>query len=309
MKKKIVITGGGGFVGATLVRRMLKDNYDVHILVCNDKNLWRLQTIMKKITIHSGYLNDKKRLMKLLTKIRPFAILHLATYGSYPSQKDIGLMVETNIKATINLLECLSAIPYEHLIVAGSSSEYGKKNQPMSETDILEPNNYYGALKCGQTHLCQVYAKANNKPVTILRLFSVYGYFEEKGRLVRSVIEAVLNKKPILLATGKETRDLIFTEDVADAFATTLKSKPFKGEIFNIGTGQQTTIEELARKVIEITKIRVPIKLGAYFGRSWDSTFWVANMEKTHSLLKWRSKYTLIDGLKKTVEWYKKNDN
>lgn len=305
MKKQIVVTGGNGFIGATLVRRLLKNNYDIHVLIRKGANLWRLQEIIKQITIHEDILVKKNSLKKILSSISPFAIFHLATYGSYPFQSDVKRMIEINLMGTLYLLESLSEIPYSHCVVAGSSSEYGKKDHPMHESDILEPNNYYGALKTTQTHLCQVYAKTNHKPLTILRLFNVYGYYEEKGRLVRSVIESALKKEPIFLATGKEARDLIFVEDVADAFVTTLRRKPFEGEVFNIGTGIQSTIKKLAKLVLKLTKNEVPIKLGAYPGRTWDTTCWVADMKKTYSLLKWKPKYSLEHGLKKTIIWYK----
>jgi nucleoside-diphosphate-sugar epimerase len=305
MKKTIFVTGGAGFVGANLVRRLVKENYEVHIAVRPEGNLWRIEDLLNKVTLHTGILQNPDKLKKTLQNISPYAIFHLATYGAYPTQKDTDLLVGTNVRMTMNLLESLKDIPYTHFAAAGSSSEYGKKDKPMKETDILEPNNYYGALKASQTYLCQVYSKMYNKPSVLLRLFNVYGPFEEKGRLVHNVIQSVFEKKPILLATGKEARDLIYMDDVVDAFMTVLKRRQFYGEVFNIGTGVQTTIAGLADAVKSLTKSEVPVKLNHYEGRQWDSYRWVASMKKTNTLLRWKAKYPLKKGLQKTIAWYK----
>lgn len=305
MKQTIFITGGAGFVGANLVRRLVKENYDVHIAVRPNGSLWRIEDLLTKITLHEAILDDSEKLRNVLQKISPYAVFHLATYGAYPSQKDVNLLVNTNVRMTMNLLECLKDIPYTHFAAAGSSSEYGKKDKPMKESDILEPNNYYGALKATQTHLCQVYSKIYNKPSVLLRLFNVYGQYEEKGRLVHNVIQSVLEQKPILLATGKEARDLIYMDDVVDAFLTVLKRKQFYGEVFNIGTGVQSTIEGLAKQVVMLTQSNSEIKLNHYEGRQWDSRRWVADMKKTNTVFRWKAKYSLEKGLKKTIAWYK----
>lgn len=306
MNKTVLITGGSGFIGANIVRRFIRNGADVHIIVRKDANIWRIKDLQKKLTIYRDILPKKSSLTALFKKIEPYAVFHLAIYGSYPSQKSSSQMININLCTTLSLLESLIHIPVKRIIIAGSSSEYGKKYLPMRETDALEPNNMYGATKAAQTLVSSAFAKIHNKPVTILRLFNVYGYYEEKGRLVRSVIESALKNEIIKLATGEEARDLIFTEDIADAFIAAMESESAFGEIFNIGTGRQTTIKQLAEQVIKLTKSSSKISFNAYQGRVWDSTHWVADMTKTHKTLHWKAKYSLSDGLKKTIEWYRK---
>lgn len=307
MKQRIVITGAGGFIGCLLTRKLVKKGFKVHAFVRSKKSLWRLTDIMPEIVVHRNVLNNKSELKKTFKKINPIYVFHLATYGAYPSQQELDKMIETNIIGTSNLLEALRGLSCKSIVIAGSSSEYGKKEKQMMETDYLEPNNFYGATKAAQTQISQVYGATSDLPIIILRLFNVYGPFEEKGRLVRSVIESVLSKKKILLATGHEARDLIYIEDVVDAFIHAAKSKVRTGSIFNIGTGKQTTIRELAQKVIEITGVKVPIKLNSYPGRKWDTTHWRADTKKTSDVLKWKPKYTLKKGLEETIKWYTQN--
>lgn len=309
MKKTAIVTGGSGFIGANLVNRLLKENFSVHIISRKDGDLWRLSKIKNKISIHAGALDDGKKLKRLFNRIKPYAVFHLATYGSYPFQKDLQKIIDVNIKATCDLLESLRQTSYKNLVIAGSSSEYGKKDQVMREASILEPNNFYAAAKAAQTYFCQVFAKTYNMPLVTLRLFNVYGPYEEKGRLVRSVIEAALANQPVKLATGKEARDFIYVEDAADAFLQATNFSDFKGEVFNIGTGRQLTIKQLAQKVFRILGIKPKLQLNAYEGRRWDSYHWKADINKTAKLLKWKSKTSLEEGLQKTINWYKETVN
>jgi len=305
MKKRSVVTGGAGFIGANLVHRLVSEGQDVHVITRLGGSLWRIDDILKKVTIHNIGFDDQNKLQKLCLKLQPQSVYHLAAYGSYPTQQDVRQMVVTNIVGTMNLLESLVPVPYENLIIIGSSSEYGKKRFRMKETDALDPNNYYAVTKAAQAHLASVWAAMHDKPVTILRLFNVYGYYEEKGRLVRSVIESPLKGEPIKLATGNEARDFIFIDDVVDACCHAARRKIFRGEVFNVGTGVQTTIYELAKLVVTIAGIKVPIQRNAYAGRSWDTRHWCADMEKTKRTLRWKPCNTLSSGLKKTIAWYR----
>lgn len=310
MKKTILVTGGSGFIGANLVRKLLENKQNkVIVMVGRESDLWRLEDVKDEILIYKGCLEDKPKLTRLIKKIKPEIIIHTAIYGSYPFQKDVNRMIDINIKAMQNLLDVLKEISFKHLIITASSSEYGEKSKMMNEDDVCEPGNIYALTKLAQTNLARIFSQTYQKSVLILRLFNVYGPFEEKGRLVRSVVESVLLNKPILLATGKEARDLIFIDDVTGAIVRCFTlNKIFKGEIFNIGTGKQTTIKELAEKVVKLTKSSSEIKLHAYEGRIAESFHWQADTRKTGKYLKWKAKYSLKKGLLTTIDWYKKQN-
>ncbi len=305
MKRTVVVTGAAGFVGSTVVRRFLTHGYAVHAIVRPGGSLWRINDIRSLIRLHPIGLEDPARLRRLMHRIRPWAIVHFATYGSYPKQSDVSQMIQTNIVGTVNLLSSLTDVAYRHCIVIGSSSEYGKKRKPMTEDELLEPNNYYAATKAAQTHLSLAFSTSNKKPLVVLRLFNVYGPYEEEGRLVRSVIALALIDKPILLATGKEARDFVHVEDVATACMCILTRKAIVGEIINLGTGKQTTIEELARLIVGLTHSKSEIRKHAYPGRPWDSTHWQADTTKMRRLLRWTPQIPLSAGLRKTIAWYR----
>lgn len=307
MKKSVWITGAGGFVGANLTFYLIKKGYKVHAIVRSQSNLTRLAECKKEISIHKNILGDPKKISQLAKETKPIYIFHLASYGAYPTQQDFSKMVATNMLAFINLREGLNDIPIKKIIVAASSSEYGKKTLKMKETDFLEPNNNYAITKAAQTNLAQMFYQIEGFKTIVVRLFNVYGPYEEKGRLVRSVIETCLSHEPVKLAAGSEARDFIYVDDVSEAFLKAARSKKIGG-VYNAGTGRQTTIYQLAKLVKKLTKSNSPIMLNAYPGRSWDTTHWKADTRKSKKELLFSATNTLTEGLIKTIKWYEKQN-
>src|SRR3989344_7983952 len=188
--KKILITGGTGFVGSNFVHELLEAGGDMHLIVRPESNFWRINDIKDKLKLHYVDLLDAAEMEKFIAELEPEVILHFATYGAYQSrQQDIKLMIDTNLLGTINLVNAASKTKFDCFINTGSSSEYGEKDHPMKETDILEPNNLYGVTKAAATMYAQFMAKKMNLPMATIRLFSPYGYFEEEGRLMPNVVK------------------------------------------------------------------------------------------------------------------------
>lgn len=307
-RKSVLVTGAGGFVGTNLVRKLLSENYDVHILLKNQTSSWRLKDIFNRLYVHTNDLQDKKSLEEVLKRIKPFAIFHMAAHGCYPTQTDTDKMVSANILGTQNLLMASKEIPYSCFIITGSSSEYGFKSKAMKEDDYCEPVSYYAATKLSATVLGQVFARQYNKPVIIFRLFSVYGPFEEPTRLIPTVIQNTINKKPITLSSNIARRDFIHVDDVTTAYLKGIKkANKFKGQIFNIGTGKETSNEEVVEYLFEGVKQKVQIRKDINKSRSWDTPHWRASTIRSKSLLGWQAKINLPSGLKLTYQWFLEN--
>ncbi|OGD86831.1 hypothetical protein A2Z23_03300 [Candidatus Curtissbacteria bacterium RBG_16_39_7] len=306
-KKKILITGAAGFVGANLTRSLLAKNFEVHALIKKESNLWRISDLKGRLNLHYNDLSNLAELKKTLRIINPGYIFHLASHGSYPSQTNVNEMIGSNILGICNLLEASRDIPYWCFINTGSSSEYGFKDKPMKETDVLEPASLYAATKAAATLLCQVYAGQFNKPIISFRLFSVYGPYEEPTRLIPQAIKAATTGQTLRLTPGKERRDFIYVEDVVHAFFCAISKQGLGGEIFNIGTGKQYTNLQVANIIRKSSQNKLKIEIGTYEPRYWDTNFWVADISKTKALLNWQPKYNLEEGLKKTYLWFGEN--
>jgi len=305
-RKSVLITGGAGFIGANLVRKLALLNYDVNLLIRPSTDLWRLKKILPQFKIHTIDISDIKNLKKTVTQINPKIIIHLATYSQYRNQADFKQMVETNIKGTLNLLTASKDIDYDIFINTGSSSEYGIKNTPMKETDLLEPISFYAATKASTTVLCQVFAKEYQKPIVTLRPFSVYGPFEEKERFIPTIIKSVIENKTIKLTPGNQRRDFINVQDVVDIYVKTIeKGKSLAGQILNMGTGVEYTNDEVVKTLFKITGKKVKIEKGAFPKRLWDTSHWVADVSKTKKLLNWKPGFTLEEGLRNTFNYFK----
>lgn len=307
-KKRVLITGGGGFIGANFAREFVKLGYKTYILK-HTSDSWRLKGIKRQLKIGYIDLKNYNELESFILKIRPQIILHFAAYGVYSrKQQDTKKMIDTNLIGTINLVNALSKIKFDCLIYTGSTSEYGIKNKPMKETDLLEPNNLYGITKAAATMYCQYMAKKLNLPIVNTRLFAPYGYFEEKERLVPTIIKSCLENSELNLSFPNSVRDFIFTEDIIEAYLIIIKNiKKIKGEIFNIGTGTQTTIDELIGIIKKITGSTIKPKYEQVKIAQIEPKNWMADISKIKKILNWQPKYKLEEGLEKNIKWFKKN--
>lgn len=306
--KKILITGASGFVGAVLLRRIVDKHPKAKPFVILRKNFkdWRIKEVLNKVKVLEVDLTEEERLKKEVQKIKPDAVFHLAAYGAYSSQNSLDEAVKTNILGTKNLLLALEGIDYQLFVNTGSSSEYGYKNHPMKETDFLEPASYYAATKAASTHLCNTYGFLNNRPIVTLRLFSVYGPYEEPGRFVPTAILAAVEGKEINVVKGPK-RDFVYVEDVADAYLSCLKLKKFDQRIFNTCSGVQTSIEKTAKLIVELAGSKSEVKVGTYKPRPWDTNYWVGTDTLAKNILKWQPKHSLQEGLSKSIEWFRIN--
>lgn len=303
-----MVTGGGGFIGANLVQRLILLGYDVHLIWKESTDPWRLKDLSPKLKFHKVSLLNKKGLTNLVSKIKPLAIFHLAAHGAYPSQTDAGEIVKVNILGTLNLLEASKNTPYQIFVNTGSSSEYGIKTKSMKETDNLEPLTFYAASKAAVTLLCQVFAKEYQKPIVTVRPFSAYGPYEEKTRFIPTAICRLLKNKTVKITGNNVRHDFVFVEDVVDAYIALLKKKEkVSGKIINLGTGFQYTNCDVVDTIGKLTGKRVQIKKEIYVKRVWDTPFWVADTKLAKKLLNWQARHSLEKGLAKTIDWISKH--
>jgi nucleoside-diphosphate-sugar epimerase len=305
-QKRVLITGGAGFIGTNLIRELLRLKYDVNLILKETSDCWRIEDILSKIKIYHVDLLDKKKLTKIVNAISPNFIIHLATYSDYRRQDNVEEMVNINIKGTLNLLLASKDIDYKLFVNTGSSSEYGIKNEAMSEFDALNPISFYAATKASATYLCQVFSNEYHKPIVTLRPFSIYGPYENETRFVPTIIKSVIENKPIKLTSGNQRRDFIYVKDVVDIYIKALSCrKNLSGHILNMGTGVEYTNDEVVKMLFEVANNKVKVKKGAFPKRLWDTSHWVANISKTTRILGWKSHYTLSEGLRETYGWHK----
>ena len=309
MKERVLITGAAGFVGANLVRRLIKENYEVHILTRESTNMWRLKDIYNFLHDHKVDLLNRKKLFEVAQKINPKKICHLAIYGGYSFQKDEKKIIETNFNGTVNLLESLTNIDYDCFINTGSSSEYGPKTKPMIETDICEPDTIYGVAKAASTMYCKYKSETENKNIGTLRIFSAYGDFEEKARLITTLFTSLLNGKDVKLGNPGAARDFVYVQDIVEAYLKVLKNPiKFKGEIYNLCSGNQSKVSDIANIIKNILNSSNKLEYGMTKGRVYDRNIWVGNGGKFKEIFDWNP-MNIESGLIEAAKWFEKNVN
>lgn len=303
--RRVMVSGASGFIGANLVRELLCRGAEVQVLLRPGTERWRIREVLPRIAVYPVDLMDQEGLKKIVAALRPEMVFHLAGRGVFAASQDRRQILMVNVLGTFNLLEAVSSLNHSRFVYLGSSTEYGSKIEPMRESDLLEPVTFFGASKAAATLICQQIARADNRPVVILRSFSIYGYWDSPTRLIPTAIMAALNHRELLLTPPGYRRDYLFIEDLVEACLLALKAKDIDGEIINIASGQQTDNGEVVELIQELTGQKMEVEVGGYPARCHDKPFWVADIGKAKRMLGWEPHHTLRAGLEKTIAWYR----
>jgi len=173
---------------------------------------------------------------------------------------------------------------------------------------VLEPNSDYAVTKASATLYCRSTAIRLRMPITTLRLYSVYGPFEEPKRLIPTLLVRGLDGRWPPLVDSAVARDFVFTDDVTDAcLAAATRPASSPGAIYNIGTGRQTTLGEVVGAVKDLLAIGLEPSWGSMPRRVWDTTSWVADNRRAVAALDWRPDRTLRAGVRATLDWLQQN--
>ena len=305
---RVVISGAGGFVGANLVRRMLRDGHEVYLLLRRDHPSWRVDDILADVRVFEADVGDRERVRQAIRQIKPQWAFHLAVHGAYSWQTGLEEIVRTNILGTLNLVEACADADVEVLVNTGSSSEYGYKDHAPLEAEVLEPNSHYAITKATATMFCRYTAHNRGMRIPTLRLYSVYGPYEEPRRLIPSLIVKGLQSCLPPLANPDTARDYVHVEDVVDAYVRAAStSVGDAGAIFNVGTGVQTTLREIVQLTRSLLGVADAPRWGSLPDRTWDTAIWRADPTKIRTELGWTPRYDVDVGLAETIAWFREH--
>jgi dolichol-phosphate mannosyltransferase len=299
-----LVTGAGGFVGAALVRHLLARGDDVTAVVRPGSALWRLDGVSGDVRIEAVDLSDLDATNAAVARARPECLFHLAAHGAYSWQDDLTRMIEVNVAGTAGLLDAFLRADGRAFINAGSSSEYGYKDHSPSETERLDPNSHYAITKAAATHFCRNFAQTHGIRAVTLRLYSVYGPWEEPQRLIPRLVVCALDGRYPPLADPATARDFVYVVDVCDAFVRAADVAGVAADaVINIGSARQTTLAELVAVAKRIFNIEGEPAWASTPSRSWDTNVWVADAGLAEQTLGWRAHTTLESGLMQTADW------
>ena len=176
--KRVLVTGTTGMVGANLVRHLLKGGAMVHGISRARAPLWRIRDVASDIELHDADLRDADSVGRVVSAARPELIFHLATARAAATAPERIATLRTNVEGIQNLLEATASLDYERFVVGGSSLATGKYDHPVDEESPPRPSNFFGATKAAATIMAQQFARSTGKPLAVLRIYSIYGYWE-----------------------------------------------------------------------------------------------------------------------------------
>ena len=300
----ILVLGASGFVGANLLKMLLRYRQDA-FGTSSHASAWRLEGTSAE-NVFAGDLLVEYNLSKLLDTVKPRTVFDCVAYGAYSFETDARLIYRTNVDFTACLIEELRRRSVHRYIHAGSSSEYGDHASGPTEDVPLRPNSHYSVSKCAAAGIIYYAGKKMGFPGANLRLYSIYGPYEDSSRLVPTVVAKGAKSTWATFVAPDIARDFVFVDDACEAFvdaALNLRQHTF-GDSFNIGSGVQTTIGEFALCCKETFKLDgdPPFTMPK---RAWDLPAWFADPRKAKDELQWSARTSLRDGLQKTIEWYR----
>ena len=320
--KKLIVTGGSGFIGSNLVNYLIKKKYFVINL---DKLTYSSNKYDSKIRSKKNYkffkidINNKKKLLQIIKKYKPSAIFNLAAEThvdrSIDKPKDF---IHSNIKGTFNLLECLKILKRKNvslkLIHVSTDEVLGdiKNNLRSSEEDAYKPSSPYSASKAGADHLVKSYVRTFKLNAVISNCCNNYGPYQFPEKLIPKMISNIFNNKELpVYAKGRNSREWIHVFDHCEALLR-LYLKGKSGESYNVGSGKNIKNIELVKKILGICKfmkieIRKKTKIKFVKDRPGHDFRYALNSNKILKKLKWKPKIKFEKGLQNTVKWYFEN--
>ena len=319
--KKVIVTGGYGFIGSNLINYLLKKNYFVINIdkLSYSANLYNLKNIKtNKYIFVKTDINNKYIVSKILKKYKPSIVYNLAAETHVDRSIDRPKpFIHNNINGVFNLLEAIRSYNKKtknkiKLIHVSTDEVYGdiiKKSDRADERYPYKPSSPYAASKASADHLVKSYIKTYNFPAIISNCSNNYGPKQFPEKLIPKLIFNILNNKPLpIYGKGLNSREWIYVEDHCKALEI-LSIKGKIGENYNIGSGNDLTNMELTKLIMKIMKSKLnkidnKVKIKFIKDRPGHDIRYALNSNKIQKKLKWKAMTKINEGLSKTIDWY-----
>ena len=311
--KRVVVTGGAGFIGSNLIERLMA--LKCQIVVLDDFSSGTIENLPKcsdQVRIIRGDVRNASMVKKAINKSD--LVFHLAEFIPNTAQGGPGHVIKfstkrpivdlnISVRGTINVLECAKEAGAK-VVFSSTAAVYGESHEgAIDESMPLNPVSPYGASKSAAELYCKVYSHTFGLPVTVVRFFNVYGPKQRKYLMHDVLMKLRQNPQALtILGSGYQRRDFVFVRDVVDGLVLVADRAEFECETYNLGTGIATSAREVVKCITDILDLKPEI---AYTGSSWkgDIKSLVADIGKIRSL-GFSPKYSLQEGVKELISWF-----
>lgn len=309
--KRVLVTGADGFMGSHLTERLVNEGANVSAFIrsssgANGYRIKNIDHLRGKVNIIAGDISIGES-VNLIRDNKPEIIFHLAAiaYVNYSFSHPVEVM-NTNVGGTLNVLEACRSLDLIRVVVQSSSEVYGTAlTSSIDENHPLNPTSPYAASKLAADRYAYSYWKTYGLPIAIIRPFNTYGprhTYDVIPRFIRLVLE---EKPPTIYGSGEQRRDFTYVSDMVRAILLMGSSPKAVGEVVNFGTGKDVSIIEVAQKIIEIAGVHVkPLFLAE---RMAEVNRLCCNYEKAKRLFGWEPQISIDEGLRRNIDWCRKN--
>jgi dTDP-glucose 4,6-dehydratase len=313
--KRILVTGGCGFIPSNFVRHLLKSTQ--HEVVSLDAltyagNIENLGDCMdhERLSLVHGDVRDPDLVADVVAGVDVIVNAAAESHVEKSILEGASEFVTTNVEGTQILLDAIRRTPVERFILFSSSEVYGTAERaPMDEEHPLNPRSPYAATKAGADRLAYSYYVTYELPIVIVRPFNNYGPYQHPEKVVpRFVTQALMDEPVTIHGDGHASRDWVYVEDVAEAIEAVIDADldAVAGEVINIATGRDLSVAEIADLVLDALdkppslKVHTPERPGQVDRH-------IGSTDKAERLLGWRTRTSFEDGLERTIAWYDEN--
>lgn len=306
-KLKILVTGATGFVGSHLVPGLIERGHNVFTL---ERYVTGRYVLGKRANVKTvfGDLKEYFAIKHMIHDVQPDVVIHLAAISpvsySYDHPHEV---IQTNLLGTVNLAEaCLREVPhFKHFLFASTSETYGNGPCPKTEEMQQNPNSPYAVSKLACEKYLLYMLDAYGFPITILRNFNTYGRRDNTHFVVERTIVQMLQGEAVRLGDSTPIRDFEYIDDHVNSYLTCLNNPKAKGEVFNFCTLRGTSIKQLVNLISELTNFKGEVFWDTIPTRPLDIRELVGDYSKAKRILRWQPQFTLEEGLRQIVDFWK----
>jgi len=312
-KKKVLVTGAGGFIGSHLAERLVEAGAEVRAMVHYNalgRRGWLDDSPKaKRMELVAGDITDRDSVMAAMRDRE--IVFHLAALIAIPySYHAPASYVRTNIEGTLNVLTAARELGVARLVHTSTSETYGTaRTVPIAEDHPLQGQSPYAATKIGADKLAESFHLSFGVPVVTVRPFNTYGPRQSARAVIPTIITQALAGGPVRLGNLQPTRDLNFVSNTVDGFLAAAQSDTAIGQVINLGSGVEISIGDLAGKLIALCggKARIVREKQRIRPTGSEVERLLADISRARQLLGWKPRVNLDQGLERTVAWFRDN--
>jgi len=316
MAKRVLVTGGAGFISSNFIHHLLaKTPYDVVSLdaLTYAGNIENLSGVMshERLSFVHGDIRDGDLVRDVVSEVDVIVNAAAESHVEKSIEEGASEFVTTNVEGTQILLDAIREAPVERFILISSSEVYGTaESAPMDEEHPLNPRSPYAATKAGADRLAYSYFVTYGLPIVIVRPFNNYGPRQHPEKVIPRFITQALCDEPLTVhGDGHASRDWLYVADDAEAIEAVIAAplEAVAGEVLNVATGVDIPVAEIADRVLEA--VGKPATLKAFVSeRPGQVDRHIGSTEKIERLTGWRARTSFDEGLERTIAWYRENE-